>query len=45
MFRHSAAQARTTTAAELDDFQKAELRKWGGMVKAAGIKLDSQPTN
>ncbi|OZI82606.1 Bug family tripartite tricarboxylate transporter substrate binding protein [Bordetella genomosp. 2] len=37
-FRHSATQAWTTTAAELDDFQKAELRKWGGVVKAAGIK-------
>jgi len=37
-FRHSATQAWTTTAAELDAFQKAELRKWGGVIKAAGIK-------
>ncbi|KNE24779.1 Bug family tripartite tricarboxylate transporter substrate binding protein [Achromobacter spanius] len=37
-FRNSATQTWTTTSAELNAFQAAELQKWGRVIKAAGIK-------
>ncbi len=36
-FRNSATQAWTTTSAELNQFQTAEIQKWGSVIKAAGI--------
>lgn len=36
-FRNSATQAWTTTSAELNQFQTADIQKWGRVIKAAGI--------
>lgn len=36
-FRNSANQAWTTTSAELNQFQTAEIQKWGSVITAAGI--------
>lgn len=36
-FRNSATQAWTTTSAELNEFQAADIQKWGRVIKAAGI--------
>lgn len=37
-FRSSATQAWTTRPAELAEFQRTEIQKWGSVIKAAGIE-------
>jgi tripartite-type tricarboxylate transporter receptor subunit TctC len=39
-FEGSGAQAWTTTPEELARFQAAETRKWGTVIKAAGIEAE-----